>query len=156
MDEVNPQEYGAIRASSIRESGMDLGEVINEETGNISGMRVLSNDAAGTKAEISLSTQGSVRGIGQQTNWTYTQLVRPDGSVYGSGIGIMTTVDGDIIQLSGSGSGRVSDGTTRFSEVNHYYSSASKFEDLNDSVIVGTYEVASDGTTVGTFRELKS
>ena len=62
---------------------MALGELVNEERGQISGVRVISADATGTTSEVSLRTEGTIRGTRQVTNWTYEQIQRPDGSLYG-------------------------------------------------------------------------
>ena len=57
---------------------MALGNLICEETGKVTGIRVLSSDAAGTKLEVNLQTSGTIRGVGENTLWSYTQLTRPD------------------------------------------------------------------------------
>jgi len=83
---------------------MALGELVNEERGQISGVRIISADATGTTSEVSLRAEGTIRGTRQVTNWTYKQIQRPDGSLYGYGRGIMTTENGDVVNLTGSGS----------------------------------------------------
>ncbi|HBD83037.1 MAG TPA: hypothetical protein DC056_03400, partial [Dehalococcoidia bacterium] len=85
---------------------MALGDLVLEETGQVTGIRVLSTDASGTKLEVSLQTTGTIRGVAESTLWTYTQLIRPDGSILGGGQGVMTTEDGDVISLVGNGSGQ--------------------------------------------------
>ena len=89
---------------------MALGELVNEETGQISGVRVISADATGTTSEVSLRAEGTIRGTRQVTNWTYEQIQRPDGSLYGYGRGVMTTANGDVVNLTGSGSAKVPTG----------------------------------------------
>ncbi len=85
---------------------MALGDLVLDETGTVTGIRVLSNDASGTKLEVCLGTTGTIRGVAETCLWTYWQLIRPDGSIYGQGEGVMTTQDGDVIQLTGHGSGQ--------------------------------------------------
>ena len=85
---------------------MALGNLILDETGQVMGMRVLSNDANGVNVEVSLQTTGTIRRVPENTLWTYNILTRPDGSVQGGGNGIMTTKDGDVISLIGNGSGK--------------------------------------------------
>ena len=85
---------------------MALGALICEETGKVTGISVLSSDASGTKVEINLQTTGQIRGVAENCLWTYSQLTRPDGSIYGQGQGVMTTQDGDVIHLIGHGSGK--------------------------------------------------
>ena len=53
---------------------MALGELALDETGQITGTRVLSTDASGTNVEISLATTGTIRGVAETCMWTYTTL----------------------------------------------------------------------------------
>ena len=126
---------------------MALGDLVLDETGTITGIRVLSNDASGSKLEISLRTTGTVRGVAESTLWTYWQLVRPDGSMYGQGEGVMTTQDGDVIQLTGHGSGQspAPGEVTKFRTMLHAHTASAKYADLNSIGLVGNYEVAADG-----------
>ena len=66
---------------------MALGELLVEETGTITSLRVLPATAEGANYEICLSTEGRIRGTKFTTNWTYVQVVRNDGSIYGGGDG---------------------------------------------------------------------
>ena len=129
---------------------MALGNLILEETGSITGVRVLSTDSSGTTLEVCLQTQGTIRGIAQTTFWTYTQLIRPDGSIYGGGQGLMTTTDGDVLQLTGHGSGQAPPpgGSISFRTMLHPYSTSPKYADLNTIGLAGEYNVAPDGTAV--------
>jgi len=108
---------------------------------------VLSTDASGTTLELSLQLSGTIRGVGQNTLWTYTMLQRPDGSLYGQGNGVLTTVNGDVIHLIGSGSGKANPGgTVRFCTMLHPHGATGQNADLNGIGLVGEYDVAADGT----------
>ena len=48
---------------------MALGDLVIDETGTVTGIRVLSNDASGSKLEISLRTTGTIRGVAQSALW---------------------------------------------------------------------------------------
>lgn len=136
---------------------MALGDLVLDETGTITGIRVLSNDASGSKLEISLRTTGTVRGVAESTVWTYWQLIRPDGSMYGQGEGVMTTKDGDVIQLTGHGSGQAPPpgDATHFRTMLHAHTAAAKYADLNSIGLVGNYDVAADGNAVNKCWEWK-
>ena len=137
---------------------MTLGNQVFEEKGNVTGVRVLSSDASsGTNLEICIRTTGSIRGVAHSSMWTYTQLTRPDGSVLGRGVGVLTTVEGDVIHLTGSGSGETppAGGTINFRVAIHCHSSAAKYSDLNSIILVGNYLVAADGSTEFTTTEWK-
>ena len=136
---------------------MALGELIMEEAGQVTGIRVLSSDASGTNTEVCVQLTGTIRGVAETTLWTYTTLTRADGSIYGSGQGVMTTQDGDVIHLIGHGSGQVPPpgGTTRFRTMLHPHSMAAKYADLNSIGLVGEYEVAPDGSATNKNWEWK-
>ena len=136
---------------------MALGDLVIDETGTVTGIRVLSNDASGSKLEISLRTTGTIRGVAQSTLWTYSQLIRPDGSIYGEGEGVMTTQDGDVIQLKGSGSGQAEapGGTINFRTMLHAHTASAKYADLNSIGLVGNYAAAADGSSVNKNWEWK-
>lgn len=136
---------------------MALGDLVLEETGTVTGVRVLSADASGTKLEVCLQTTGMIRGVAETSFWTYTQLMRPDGSIYGGGQGVMTTADGDVIQLIGHGSAQAPPpgGTTKFRTMIHHHSAAAKYADLNGIGAVGEYDVGPDGNAVNKCWEWK-
>ena len=50
-----------------------LGDQIAEETGKVTGFRVV--DAAGPKAEVSIQTKGNILGTAYQGRATYTSQV---------------------------------------------------------------------------------
>ena len=129
---------------------MALGELLVEEVGSITGFRVLPATAEGANYEISLSTKGKLRDTNFTTNWTYLQVVRTDGSIYGEGDGVCTTECGQTLYLEGSGSATGADenGNIPMRVINHYRTNSEKFADLNGAALVGEYDVKADGTTV--------
>ena len=136
---------------------MALGDLILNESGQVTGVRVLSTDSSGTNLEISLQLSGTIRGVVETTLWTYTTLTRPDGSVYGTGQGVMTTQDGDVIHLIGHGSGRTPPPgeTTHFRTMLHPHSTSPKYADLNGIGLAGEYDVIPDGSAVNKCWEWK-
>ena len=46
---------------------MVLGNLILDETGQVMGMHVLSNDASRVNVEVSLQTTGTIRGVPENT-----------------------------------------------------------------------------------------
>ncbi len=134
-----------------------LGDITFEEKGTTTGVRVLSFDQADTTVEVSLQTQGNIRGIDHTTVWTYLSKTRADGTSYGEGKGLMTTKDGDVIQLLGSGASKApsSDGVTRYRGATYFTTTSKKFADLNGLVGVFEYDVTPDGTTTSKIWEWK-
>ncbi len=129
---------------------MALGGLVYEETGKVTGIRVLSSDTSGTKVEIDLQTTGKIRGVAQNCLWTYTQLTRSDGSIYGQGHGVMTTQDGDVLHMIGHGSAQAPapGGTLNFRVMIHPHTTSAKYADLNSIGLVGNYDVDAEGNTV--------
>ena len=121
---------------------MALGELLIEETGTITNIRVLPAKRRGLKMP---HCYGELRGSKYTTNWTYTQTMRNDGSIIGGGDGVMTTECGNTIYLKGSGSatGVDSSGTIPLRLINHYHTLSEKFADLNGIAVVGEYDVSS-------------
>jgi hypothetical protein len=129
---------------------MSLGNLVLDETGSTTGLRVLSTDATGTTLEVSLQLEGTIRGTAETTYWTYTQLIRPDGSIYGSGQGVMMTADGDVLNIIGHGSGQAAGpgDSTNFRTMLHVHTTAEKYADLNIIGLAGEYDIAPDGSAV--------
>jgi hypothetical protein len=77
--------------------------------------------------------------------------------MYGEGEGVMTTQDGDVIHLKGSGSGQAPapGDTTTFRTINFAHTASVKYADLNSIGLVGHFDGAADGSTVSKNWEWK-
>ena len=129
---------------------MALAELINEEPGTITGVRVLPATAEGANYEVCLRAEGSLRGSSYVTNWTYTQVERKDGTIYGHGDGVCKTECGQTLYLKGAGAAKAvtEDGVVYYKVINHWYTESEKFADLNGAAMAGDYDVNADGTTI--------
>jgi hypothetical protein len=136
---------------------MALGKLLLDETGTIDAVRELSNDEHGVKSEILLTLKGTIRDVEETTKWTYTALARPDGSIHGEGTAVMTTVDGELLSVTGRGVARAAgEGeSTHFVTMLYVHTDAPRFADLNHVGLVGEYDVAPDGTAVNKCWEWK-
>lgn len=134
-----------------------LGEILFEERGRTSGVRVISSDGNETTLEISLQTEGRILGVEQRSMWTYSSKTRPDGSIHGEGKGIMTTKEGEVIHMTGIGAaaGVGGDGSIKYRGALHFHTNSPKFSKLNGVAGVFEYNVAADGTTAATVWEWK-
>jgi len=81
-----------------------LGDLIGESKGKRIVRRILSVNPP--TAEVSFEAAGSLLGIAAKENVTYTSEVRPDGSIFGDGMGLIITADGDQLSWNGSGLGK--------------------------------------------------
>src|SRR5215472_16702757 len=84
-----------------------LGDQIAEESGKVTGFRVL--DTAGPKVEVSIRTQGKILGHDYQGRATYSSQMQPSGHLFGQGQVVYMTGDG-IAVWKGQGSGRLTPG----------------------------------------------
>ena len=83
-----------------------LGEQIGEDTGQITGMRVLPDEGAGTKMEVSFQTNGTLLDAPVSYIGTYLSAARPDGTLFGDAQGIAMTGDGEMGTWRAQGVGR--------------------------------------------------
>lgn len=134
-----------------------LGEILFEEKGTASGIRVLSLEHGETTVEVSLQTQGSIRGVAETSLWTYWSKTRADGSIYGEGKGFMTTEDGDVIHMVGSGAAKAPgpDGVIHYRGAVYFNTASARFSHLNGTVGVHEYDVDAQGNTAAKVWEWK-
>jgi hypothetical protein len=83
-----------------------LGEQIGEETGQITGTRVLPDEGAGPKVEVSFQSSGTLLGAHVSDMGTYVSMTRPVGTLFGQGQGVEMTDQGEVITWRGQGVGR--------------------------------------------------
>src|SRR5438105_13794368 len=92
-----------------------LGEKIGGTAGKITSQRVLPNLGGGPKMETSFEASGSILGTDVKETGTYCTMVRPDGTLYGEGQGVMILKDGKMATWTGHGVGRMKkDGTESY------------------------------------------
>lgn len=134
-----------------------LGEILYQEKGKTTGMRVLSSEGGEVKVEITLQTEGEILGQPQKSTWTYWSKTRADGSIYGEGIGIMVTKDGDRINLIGNGATKAmgADGSIRYRGAIYFHTSSQKLSKLNGATGVHEYDVDGQGNTAAKVWEWK-
>ena len=133
-----------------------LGELIFEEKGTTSGIRVLSSEGGEVEVEVNLKTEGKILGVEETSMWTYTSKTRADGSIYGEGTGFMTTQDGATIDMHAQGAAKAtSDGSAAYRGALYFQTTAEKYAHLNSIAGVVEYDVDAQGNTVGKIWEWK-
>ena len=134
-----------------------LGEMIYEEKGKTTGVRVLSSEGDDVIVEIALQTEGTIRGVAEKSLWTYWSKTRADGTLYGEGKGVMTTENGDVIHLTGSGAARSvgKDGSIQYRGSIYFHKAPERFSRLNGTMGVFEYDVDPKGNTVTKIWEWK-
>ena len=83
-----------------------LGEKIGSETGKVTGQRVVANPGGGPKMETSFQASGKILGVSETSRAKLGRSVmRPDGTVYGEGNGIVMGQGGETATWIGQGVG---------------------------------------------------
>ena len=124
-----------------------LGEQIGEESGKVMVRRVVSVDG-GTKVEVTVQSTGKFLGVEARSNVTYWAGIRPDGSLYGEGQGLIVGKGGEQATFKGQGVGRLlAGGAVSYRGASYYYSDSPSFRRLNAVAALFEYEADADGNT---------
>jgi len=122
------------------------GEKICEETGQVTSQRVLPNPGGGPKMETSFRANGKLLGVEATDTGTYCSMVRPDGSLYGEGQGIIMGKDGEMATWTGQGVGTMKqDGSVSYRGAIYYQSSTPKWSRLKMVAAIFEYDVSPEG-----------
>jgi len=104
-----------------------LGGKIGETSGKVTSPRVFPNPGGGPKMETSFQAKGSLLGTDVTETGTYCSVVRPDGTLYGEGQGVMMAKDGKMATWIGQGVGTMKkDGTVSYRGAVYYQTSAQR------------------------------
>ena len=124
-----------------------LGDLLYEETGQVTGIEVLPPEDGGVVLKVSLQAAGTIQGVAHTSIWTYTSITRTDGSVFGQGRGVLTTADGDVVHILGRASDQSGGpgSTTHYRGAFHFQTVSEKFSRLNGVAAVFEYDVEADG-----------
>lgn len=133
-----------------------LGERIGEDSGKITGQRVLPPASGAPVMETSFTATGSLLGVGTIENGTYVSTLRPDGTLFGGAQGITMGKGGEAATWSGQGVGRLKqDGAVSYRGAIFYQSASPAWQQLNGIALVFEYEVDAQGNTRGQVWEWK-
>lgn len=123
-----------------------LGEKIGESSGRVTARRVLPNPGGGPKMETSFEAAGKVLNVEETETGTYWSLVRPDGTLYGEGQGIIMGKGGELATWRGQGVGRVNaNGGVSYRGAVYYETLAAGWARLNGMAAVFEFEVDAQG-----------
>ena len=126
-----------------------LGELLYEETGQVTSIEVLPPEDGGVSLKVSLQAAGTIQGVAHTSIWTYTSTTRTDGSIFGQGRGVLTTADGDVVHLLGRASDQSGGpgSTIRYRGAFHFQTTSETFSRLNGVAAVFEYDVEADGSS---------
>ena len=133
-----------------------LGEKIGGISGKITAQRVLPNLGGGPKMETSFQASGEILGTAIKDTGTYCTLVRPDGTQYGEGQGVMFTNDGAMATWTGHGVGVMNkDGTASYRGAIYLQTMPAQLSRLNKVAVLFEYQVDAEGNTRSDYWEWK-
>ncbi len=133
-----------------------LGDKLGEEFGQVTARRVLPASGAGPMVETSFQAEGSILGVAHRTLGTYSSVMRPDGSLFGSGQGIVTSAQGGGASWVGQGVGTLrKDGSVSYRGAIFYQTPSPQWARLNNVAAVFEYEVDPQGNTKAGIWEWK-
>jgi hypothetical protein len=132
------------------------GEKIGEESGKVTSQRVLPNPGGGPKMETTFQASGEILGVKHRTTGTYWSMVRPDGTLYGEGQGIVMGSEKNMATWVGQGVGTMKqDGSVSYRGAVYYQTSSAKWTRLNSVAAMFEYEVDAEGNTRAQIWEWK-
>lgn len=134
-----------------------LGEQIGEETGQITGMRVLPDEGAGAKVEVSFQQSGTLLGAHVSDMGTYISVTRPDGTLFGDGQGVTMTDEGEVATWRGQGVGRFTGHgmAVAYRGAIYYQTTSERLSRLNGIAVVFEYETDESGKAAAKAYEWK-
>jgi homospermidine synthase len=133
-----------------------LGEKIGEISGKITAQRVVPNLDGDPKLETSFQAKGSLQGTKVSDTGTYWTVIRPDGTQYGEGQGMMVTNDGETATWTGHGVGvRNKDGSASYRGAIYFQTMPAQLSRLNKVAVLFEYEVDAEGNTHSEYWEWK-
>lgn len=134
-----------------------LGEMIAEEQGKITSIRVLPYGGTSPKMEVSFQDSGQFLGVETTGVGTYTSTLTPNGVFNGAGQGVVTTKDGETLMWTGTGVGKPSGKglAAKWRGALFFQTSSARFAKLNEIATVFEYEVDENGNTASKLWEWK-
>jgi hypothetical protein len=84
-----------------------LGNLIGDESGKVTGVRVLPPQGGAPSVEVSFQASGKLHGVAATNIGTYSSVVRPDGTLFGEGSGVVTGGGGELATWVGHGVGKM-------------------------------------------------
>lgn len=132
-----------------------LGDKVYEGRGTVTGRRVVP-DAGGPRVETTIQEMGTLLGVDMTETVTYWAELRPDGTLYGEGQGVIMGKGGEAATLKGTGTGKFTGpGSVAFRGAIYIESASPAWSRLNGAAIVFEHDVDAEGRTWGQSWEWK-
>lgn len=133
-----------------------LGEKIGEGTGKVISQRVLPTAGGPPTMETSFQSSGKLMGLASNETGTYSASLRPDGTLFGQGQGIVQGAQGEVATWTGQGVGLLQkDGSIKYRGAIFFDSKTPTWSRLTSVAALFEYEVDPQGLTKGQLFEWK-
>ena len=132
-----------------------LGEKLGGESGKVTSQRVLPNPGGGPKMETSFQAAGTILGVTATDIGTYWAVVRPDGTLYGEGQGIVMGKSGEAATWVGQGVGTMKKGAVSYRGAIYYQTATPAWSRLNSVAAIFEFEVDAQGNSKSEIWEWK-
>jgi len=133
-----------------------LGEKLGAESGRVTSQRVLPNPGGGPKMETSFQATGTILGVNETNTGTYWAVVRPDGTLYGEGQGVVMGQGGEMATWVGQGVGTLKkNGSVSYRGAVYYQTTSPTWLRLNSVAAIFEFEVDAQGNLKSEIWEWK-
>ena len=133
-----------------------LGENVGETQGKVTGRRVLPSEGGGPKVEVTMAEGGKLVGLDVQMIATYIAALRPDGTLFGDGQGVVMAANGEGGSFVDSGVGKFNEkGGANFRGALFFQSQAPTLARLNGVGVVFEHDGDENDNTVTRLWEWK-
>ena len=133
-----------------------LGEKIGEGSGKVISQRVLPNPGGSPKMETTFQGSGKLMGLASTETGTYSAELRPDGTLFGQGQGLVMGMQGEVASWTGQGVGLPQkDGSIKYRGAIYFDSKSPTWSRLTSIAALFEYEVDAQGHTKGQLFEWK-
>src|SRR5436190_6469633 len=133
-----------------------LGELIGEEQGKITAMRVLDSGGGGPKVEVNMRTNVKILGLAGVNLGTYSSAVQPGGFLFGEGQGIVSSEAGDMVTWKGQGAGKMKPGGgASYRGAIYFQNGLGKLAALNGTAAVFEHESDANDNVASKYWEWK-
>jgi len=134
-----------------------LGDIIYEGQGKLENRRIVGIKDGNPLLEGTISQTGVIKGIDVTNLVTYNSILQSDGTIYGEGFGLISTLDGSgRVTWKGQSIARIAGETRRdIGSIFYNTDSTKKLSFLKDLVGVFEYETRNDGKIKGIVWEWK-
>ena len=133
-----------------------LGENIGEVRGQTIGTRILLDEGRGPRMETTDRGTGTLCGVHVDSISTYIGTLRPNGTIEGSGTGVVMTEDGESATFRAMGVGTpLRPGVTSWRGTLFYETTAAKLSRLNGIAVAFEYMVDESGKSEAHLHEWK-